>query len=287
MTSLPIPGLVDDATVMVSLERRADLQGLKDGWDRRIEYERRLADLHRHDERWLTPGFCAACGRHMLLSCDWVSSWDGTPNFRERLHCERCGLNSRQRLIAQLIGMLGRPPYYLYERVTPFYAWAAANLPELTGSEYLGHGIPGGTVIDGLRHEDALNLSFADESFGTLISQDVFEHVADIDATFAECVRVLRPGGTLLLSIPFLPDLDETVVRAELRDGEPVHLHEPDYHGNPLDQEKGSLVFYNYGWDVVERMRAAGFGQVGVIAYWSLYHGYIGRGLQFAFVATR
>jgi SAM-dependent methyltransferase len=284
---LPIPGLVDEGTVMVTIERRADLQRLREGWDRRFEYEQRLADLHRNDERWLMPGYCAPCRSAQLLTCDWVSTWGGTPNFRERLHCPRCGLNSRQRLMTQLVETLGQPPYFLYELVTPFYRWASETLPEVVGSEYLGYGIPGGTDIDGLRHEDALNLSFADESFGTIVSADVFEHVADVDATLAECVRVLRPGGSLILSIPFDPDKDTSVRRAELRDGEPVHLLEPDYHGNPLDQEKGSLVFYNYGWDVVERMRDAGFGQAGVIAYWSHYHGYLGRGLQFAFVATR
>jgi hypothetical protein len=283
----PLDGLVDAGAVIETLERRADLEPLLPGREQRYVYEQMLAELHRHDERWPVPGYCAACRRVVPFSCDWVSSWDGTPNFRERLHCPGCSLNSRQRMMTQLVAALGQPPYYLYELVTAFAAWAGRSLPAVTGSEYLGPGVEGGAVVGGLRHEDALDLSFADASFGTIVSNDVFEHVADIDATLSECVRVLRPGGTLLLSIPFHPDADTTVQRAELRDGEPVFLAEPRYHGNPMDQEKGSLVFYDYGWDVVERLRDAGFSRAGVVAYWSAYHGYLGRGLQHAFVATR
>jgi hypothetical protein len=282
-----LEGLLGEGAVMAVVEQPAELDALRDGWARRLAYEQGLAEVYRHQERWLMPGYCAACGSLELLQCDWASAWGGTPNFRERLHCPRCGLNNRQRMAVELVAALGRPPYYVYELVTPFYRWAAQTLPEVTGSEYLGYDLPGGTVVSGLRHEDALHLSFADASFGTIVSNDVFEHVCDIDRTLAECVRVLRPGGTLILSVPFNPNMAHTVRRAELRDGEPLHLLEPAYHGNPLDQAKGSLVFFDYGWDLVERLRAAGFLHAGVVAYWSQYHGHLGRGLQFMLVATR
>jgi hypothetical protein len=286
-TSLPIADLLDGDALLAVVEEHGEIDALREEAAQRFAYEQQIGALHAADEHWVMHGYCAPCRRAALLRCDWVSTWGGTPNFRERLHCPYCGLNSRQRFMTQLTEALGEPPYYLYETVTPFYRWAAATLPDVTGSEYLGWDIPGGTVIDGLRHEDALNLSFADASMGTIVSNDVFEHVADIDATLSECVRVLRPGGRLLLSIPFSYDKPETVVRAELRDGEPVHLLEPVYHGNPLDQAKGSLVFYDHGWDILERMRAAGFSQAAVVFYWSHLYGYLGRGMQYMLVATR
>ncbi|WP_445148506.1 methyltransferase domain-containing protein [Baekduia sp. Peel2402] len=275
-----------DGAVAALIEDHAELDPLRPGWMQRLEFERQLSVVHRDDEQWLVPGYCATCSTHQLFRCDWVSTWGGTPNFRERLHCPRCHLNSRQRLVTQLVKAMGQPPYYVYELVTTFYQWAATTLPQVTGSEYLGHDVPGGSVINGLRHEDALELSFADDSFGTIVSCDVFEHVADIDRALQECARVLRPGGTLILSVPFDPD-SQTVQRVELRDGEPVHLLEPVYHGNPLDQEKGSLTFYDHGWDLVDRMRSAGFSRAGVVAAWSQYHGYLGRGMQFVLVAQR
>ncbi|WP_051221496.1 class I SAM-dependent methyltransferase [Conexibacter woesei] len=285
---LPLGGLVDDGAVLAVIEEHAELDPLRPGWDLRLAYELQLAELYRDVERWVVPGFCHICRRLTPMFCDWVSAWGGTPNYRERLHCRNCGLNNRQRFTGELLRRLGAPPYYLFETVTGFYTWAKATLPEVTGSEYLGHDIPGGTIVQGLRHEDALNLSFADDSYGTIVSCDVFEHVADIDRALAECVRVLRRDGVLLLSVPFTPDQPTTVKRAELGPGgEVIHLEEPNYHGNPLDQERGSLTFYDHGWDLVDRMRAAGFRDVGVVAYWSQLHGHLGRGLQFQLLARK
>ena len=178
-------------------------------------------------------------------------------------------------------------PVYLYEQVTPFFTWATRSLPgPLIGSEYLGHDVPGGTETDGIRHEDALALSFGDASLEVIVSNDVFEHVPDIDRSLAECVRVLRPGGRLLFSIPFHAGADETVQRAALSNGEVVELLPPQYHGNPVGDGQ-SLVFYDHGWDILERCRRAGFADAHVLGYWSALYGYLGGGLQMTFAARR
>jgi SAM-dependent methyltransferase len=280
------PDLLSDGSVLVTLRDRGEFDRFRSQCGARYVYEREISDARRGVETWTSLGYCQPCGRTVELLSDWLVSDGTTINFRERLVCPRCGLNNRQRFVAHAAPQWGRPPFYLYEQVTPFYAWASANLPQVVGSEYLGHQHAAGAVIDGVRHEDALELSFADASLGTIISNDVFEHVPDIDATLAECVRVLRPDGLMIFSIPFYSDRDRIERRAELRDGEVVELLEPQYHGNPVD-EKGSLVFYDYGWDILERCRAAGFADAHVVGYWSAFHGYLGGGLQLLFVATR
>jgi SAM-dependent methyltransferase len=160
-------------------------------------------------------------------------------------------------------------PTYLFEQVTPFFEWARQNRPgQVMGSEYLGPGRPAGGVVDGTRHEDALALSFEDGLLSVVVSNDVFEHVPDIDQALRECARVLSADGLLLFSVPFYEASDVTKKRAEFRDGEVVELLPAEYHGNPIS-EKGSLVFYEHGWDLLGRCRQAGFADVYLLGYWS------------------
>jgi SAM-dependent methyltransferase len=60
-----------------------------------------------------------------------------------------------------------------------------------------------GTAVNG----DALALPFADRSFDRVIAAEVLEHVVDDGAALAELARVLRPGGTLAVTVPrWLPE---------------------------------------------------------------------------------
>ena len=51
---------------------------------------------------------------------------------------------------------------------------------------------------------DILNLSFKDKSFDTVISTQVLEHVQKPWVMVSEIERILRPGGTAIVSAPFL-----------------------------------------------------------------------------------
>ncbi len=52
------------------------------------------------------------------------------------------------------------------------------------------------------RRYDGQQLPFDDESFDVLTSWHVIEHVPDVTQTLAEWLRVLRPGGVLILETP-------------------------------------------------------------------------------------
>ncbi len=45
-------------------------------------------------------------------------------------------------------------------------------------------------------------LTLADESIDTILSTQVLEHVAEHDSYLAECRRLLKPGGRLLITVP-------------------------------------------------------------------------------------
>lgn len=55
---------------------------------------------------------------------------------------------------------------------------------------------------------DALNLPFASASFDRVIAAEVLEHIPADTTAIAELVRVLRPGGTIAVTVPrFGPEL--------------------------------------------------------------------------------
>jgi len=54
----------------------------------------------------------------------------------------------------------------------------------------------------GVAQADALHLPFADASLDRIICTEVFEHVPDDALLLAELARVLRPGGSIAVSVP-------------------------------------------------------------------------------------
>ncbi len=55
----------------------------------------------------------------------------------------------------------------------------------------------------------ATNLKFSDDSFDTVFSTQVMEHVDDPEKMLMETHRVLRPGGVVIFSVPFCWELHE------------------------------------------------------------------------------
>ncbi len=107
---------------------------------------------------------------------------------------------------------------YLAEQVTPCYRKLKLRYPNLVGSEYIEPNRSPGTEIQLkeqiIRHEDITNLSFADANFDVVVTQDVFEHIADYKEAFLQCHRVLAPKGYMVFTIPFFPHQKDTEARA-------------------------------------------------------------------------
>ncbi|KFN49335.1 class I SAM-dependent methyltransferase [Arenimonas composti] len=213
------------------------------------------------------PGWCGLCRRpaHFALRAGSTAG-----DLREQLECAHCGLNARHRaaLSALLAGQSRQARVYLTEQASPAYVWLRARLPRAEGSEYGlapdvrarmqryyeaigGHGA--------LVERDVTALAFADASLDAIGSFDVLEHVPDYAAALHEFARVLRPGGRLVLTAPFLDDTQATEVLARRRaDGGIEHLLDPpELHADPLGD--GVLCWYHFGWDLLDTLRATGF----------------------------
>ncbi len=177
---------------------------------------------------------CAASAIHLVMG------WALRDNVQDLADCDACELSAR----GPLADFLRRT------------AKSAAL------SEYFADAEPG-AYRDGIRCEDAQRLSYADASFDLVTHTEVLEHVPDDARAFAELHRVLRPGGTMLFTVPLYGGYP-TIERARLRNGDVEHMMEPAYHIDPL-RGAGILAFRDYGLDIVERLRAAGFAEASVV----------------------
>ena len=240
-------------------------------------------------------GRCAVCDRDTTFLVDYQYCYATTPdgrrlpNWRERLVCQHCHLNNRQRAAVGFVLSASDPDdtIYLTEAVTPLFQVVASKRKQTIGSEYLRDGTARGTVnAAGVRHEDVTYLSFPDEAFNVIGTFDVLEHVPNYRQAFAEFFRCLRPGGTLIITVPFFLWSAATVTRATIdTSGTITHLLPPEFHGDPLDQA-GVLCFNNFGWDFVGALTEAGFEDAGLSLFWNPRLGYLG-GYQYIITSRR
>lgn len=255
--------------------------------------EEQLVAAHPEGE-FTVPGHCWVDNTPVEFQMDYLYAFDYSgkpfPNWRERMTCPRCAMNNRHRamvhLAAEFLGLTAQSRIYLTEQLSPIYVAMSARYPRLVGSEFLGPDVERGIVnASGIRHEDVTRLTFPDASLDAVLTFDVLEHVPDYRKALAECARVLAPGGVLLLSVPFMENAHETRVRASLTaDGRIEHHHAPAYHGDPVRPGEGVLCFQEFGWDLLDSLRDAGFTDAAAIAYRNAQFGYLG-GWPMVFVA--
>jgi len=113
-------------------------------------------------------------------------------------------------------------------------------------------------------------------SFDLIISMEVLEHVPHYKDGLKELHRCLSKDGVLLLTVPFDTKLDQTQIRAQIRNNYIIHLLQPEYHGNPVNGKGGSLCFQSFGWSFFDDLENAGFVNIQGVLLWSLKYGILG-----------
>jgi 2-polyprenyl-3-methyl-5-hydroxy-6-metoxy-1,4-benzoquinol methylase len=131
-------------------------------------------------------------------------------------------------------------------------------LPYFTYSGFSADVKPGSLLPSGARCEDVQSLTFEDNSFDLVISQEVFEHVAQPELGFKEIYRILKPGGYHIFTVPYHKGTHKSLTRAVLEDYEIKHLLSPVYHGSPSEPME-TLVFTDFGEDLIDLLQSTGF----------------------------
>src|SRR5690606_9643378 len=216
---------------------------------------------------WLA-GRCVTCGGASRFLA--VPAADGS--LRESLRCEACGCIARQRAVAGLLLDAVGPSaeVYLTEQASALYLAPRRRLPRLHGSEWttgawqrlrMSAWLVGQGVSGLVRLVAGSPRGLCDAGLDAVASLEVLERVPDYRRALHEFARVLRPGGLLLLCVPYDPALAgvDTLATVDAA-GTVTHLRPPEYHGDPLGG--GVLCFHRFGDGLPEAVAAAGFEDV-------------------------
>jgi hypothetical protein len=232
---------------------------------------------------------CTVCGRfgpmlyrRRVIPNRLAELWRLTPQLVEALarkescDCAHCGAKLRARRLAQVLLDLyptehGRRPASISDwvedpavqelqiaeinRVDGLHD-SLSRLPRLAYSDF-EPGVPAGSTVAGVRSEDLTKLTYPDAMFDLIITSESLEHVPDLTSALEEILRVLKPGGRHVFTIPLLPGVPKTFARSRIRDdGSIEHLHTPICHPGG---DVGYPVFTEFGADLPELLRQAGF----------------------------
>lgn len=166
---------------------------------------------------------------------------------------DRLGLRPGERVLDMGCGA-GRHAFEIYRRGADVVAFDQDADELARVNEWFWAMKEAGEVPDGAaattKEGDALALPFGDGEFDRVVAAEVLEHIpADIQA-IAELARVLRPGGTMAVSVPrWFPEVVSWKLSTE-------------YHTNP----GGHIRIYT-AEELADKVTRAGLEQVGPPAY--------------------
>jgi SAM-dependent methyltransferase len=191
-------------------------------------------------------GFCVCCDQDTIFRSD--DEW-----LRDFYVCTNCGSIPRERALMRVIEMF----YPNWRELTIHESSPVNRGASIKLKNKCKHYIPSqywferkpGEQYDGVYNVNLEKQHFENESFDLIVTQDVFEHIYKPKDAMQEIYRTLRHGGAHICTIPLVNKSKPTEEWSILKNGKIQFLHQPEYHGNPVDPQ-GSPVSYHYGYDL-------------------------------------
>lgn len=169
--------------------------------------------------------------------------------YGDHIFCPNCLSNARERLVIACLDDLfileGKsvlhfsPEKYVYR-----YVKSKANVvtADLNPGFY--------SLIDpAVRKEDATQLQLPENTFDLIIANHVLEHIPDDLQAMQEFFRVLKPGGSAILQVPYSEILETTI--------ETPGIHDPALQSLLYGQNDHVRIYALN--DYLKRLRHAGF----------------------------
>lgn len=155
------------------------------------------------------------------------------------------------------VGLFVNPYYFsrkmLYNSVKSYASYMSGSCMDfgcgispykrlLPVDEYIGVEIETEDKKPGIVYYDGYRIPFENDRFDCIISSEVFEHVFNIEDIVLELNRVLKPGGIMLLTIPF---------------AYPQHCQPYDFRRWTMEGVK--VLLGNAGFELVEGRTSSGY----------------------------
>ena len=141
---------------------------------------------------------------------------------------------------------------------------ALRDMRGFVASEYFGQSHTPGTFVKKngkrVRHEDLKSTSFKNDTFDLILSSEVFEHVPNPYEAFKEVLRILKPGGKHIFTVPFFERNGKDTIFATLEEDGVFRWtgDEKPMHGDSVRPE-GIPVFTIFGQELARKLCGLGF----------------------------
>lgn len=208
------------------------------------------------------PFYCPVCSHGSI-----IVRLDASPIGIRCLRCLATGVHmSIVEVITEVVSDLESKHVYELSSRGALFDYLQKHAGVLTYSEYFDD-IVSGEYKNGIQCQNIENLTYDDCIFDVCTSTEVFEHVCDDIGGFSEVLRVLKPGGVFLFTVPLNSGCTvERVSKQPIKNGELEYLLPPKYHDDRLRGSRNVLVFRDYGIDIVNRLEMSGFAKAEILS---------------------